>query len=535
MNRISFALLTVAGLVIPAHAEVEVLHVADLPIPLGDGSSWEEPLNLLDAALKIARAPGSKVVEIRVAQGVYEPTLDDRPLIERSFHPVAGVVVKGGYAGPGSENPDERDIDRFVTIIGRKGVFPRYHMIRASGEDESGVFDGFTVRDGLAIGSCCDDDRGGGLFAEYSSPTFIDCVFTENQASNTGAGAWLEESNATFIRCTFADNDVTIGNSGGALQVVFSSSALAVDCVFSENSVAGVAGQGGAVFVGGDIPSDMSSFTAIGCRFEGHLARWGGAIDNDGDGFIWNCVFLNNEVAASSFPLDQAGRGGAIQSAGDLVVANSTFVGNQAQLTGGAIEVFEGFASITNCIFDGNLAGDAADEFTQIGVFDGVVDVNYSLVDQWSGSLGGFGNFDADPMFVDPENSDYRLAAGSPAIDAGANAALPPDVLDLNEDGDLDELLPIDLDGLPRFVDAEGACDGAPIVDLGAYEFQAGPSSPQYFADLSSDGVVDAADVRLLLDNWGRCSPGACCSGDLDVDGEVGPYDLALLLAAWDR
>ena len=34
-------------------------------------------------------------------------------------------------------------------------------------------------------------------------------------------------------------------------------------------------------------------------------------------------------------------------------------------------------------------------------------------------ALPGQGNINADPLFADAENSDYRLSAGSPAIDAG--------------------------------------------------------------------------------------------------------------------
>jgi uncharacterized repeat protein (TIGR01451 family) len=57
---------------------------------------------------------------------------------------------------------------------------------------------------------------------------------------------------------------------------------------------------------------------------------------------------------------------------------------------------------------------------------------------------------------------DYRLGAGSPAIDAGDNASLPADDDDLDGDGDTSETLPLDLDGNPRIV--------SNAVDLGAYE-----------------------------------------------------------------
>ncbi len=46
--------------------------------------------------------------------------------------------------------------------------------------------------------------------------------------------------------------------------------------------------------------------------------------------------------------------------------------------------------------------------------------------------------------------------------------------------------------------------------------------------DLDGDGVVGAADLALLLSQWGGAG-----EGDLDGDGNVGAGDLALLLAAW--
>ncbi len=48
--------------------------------------------------------------------------------------------------------------------------------------------------------------------------------------------------------------------------------------------------------------------------------------------------------------------------------------------------------------------------------------------------------------------------------------------------------------------------------------------------DLNNDGVVDAADLALLLAAWGDCGG---CPEDLDMDGFVDAADLALLLAAW--
>jgi hypothetical protein len=68
-----------------------------------------------------------------------------------------------------------------------------------------------------------------------------------------------------------------------------------------------------------------------------------------------------------------------------------------------------------------------------------------------SGSTGTNGNISADPIFT----AGYKLAGGSPAIDAGDNAA--------------PNLPSKDLSGNPRIVDGNGGPNA--IVDMGAHEF----------------------------------------------------------------
>ena len=55
-----------------------------------------------------------------------------------------------------------------------------------------------------------------------------------------------------------------------------------------------------------------------------------------------------------------------------------------------------------------------------------------------------------------------------------------------------------------------------------------GPAPSSNPADLNGDGMIDAADLSLLLSNWGNSGV-----GDIDGDGTVGASDLSALLDAW--
>ena len=48
------------------------------------------------------------------------------------------------------------------------------------------------------------------------------------------------------------------------------------------------------------------------------------------------------------------------------------------------------------------------------------------------------------------------------------------------------------------------------------------------FGDLNGDGIVNGADIGLLLGAWGTSGP-----GDLNGDGQVDGADIGLMLGAW--
>jgi parallel beta-helix repeat protein len=365
------------------------------------------------------------------------------------------------------------------------------------------------------------------------------CTFSGNTATYGGGGIFNFSSSPTVTNCTFSENSAATG--GGMLNG--HGNPTVIDCRFSGNS----AGGGG----GGGMHNERTSPTVIGCTFSGNSAFFGGGMSNryNGSPTLTDCTFTGNTAGWAG--------GGMVNLTGSPTVTNCTFIGNSADDGGGMFNADGSSPTVTSCTFSGNSAPSGANLFAtdQFGghsmptvnnsvihgsgagsitdVAGALTVVNYSDV---QGGWPGIGNIDADPLFVDPDNDDFRLSSGSPCIDAGNNWGVPIDENDYDEDGVLCELFPVDLDGNPRFnadeVDFDPGCGVPVVVDMGAYEYQFDPVDQVTFADLNGDNVVGATDLLGLLVSWGPCGKG-CCLADLNIDGSVGASDLLALLVNW--
>jgi hypothetical protein len=164
------------------------------------------------------------------------------------------------------------------------------------------------------------------------------------------------------------------------------------------------------------------------------------------------------------------------RSSGPTLV-NVTFWGNTASYRGGGMyNDFSSTPTLVNTILWGNDAVDSGDEIFNADTSTPLV--SYSLVAGCGGSGAGWqtqlgtdggNNRDAPPLFVDGAAGNLRLAAGSPAIDAGNNTAIPASVS-------------MDLDAQPRIQDG--------TVDMGAYE---GTLGPRLFVDRDASGANDGS------------------------------------------
>lgn len=283
-------------------------------------------------------------------------------------------------------------------------------------------------------------DAGGGVFIPSGTLTVTNATISDNSASSSGGGVYNNSGTLTVTNTTISGNSADAGGGGG---------------VYNNNS--------GTLTVTNSTISDNSA------------SLNGGGIENSG-----TLTVTKATISGNSADLD----GGGIHSGDTLTVTNATISGNSAGYGGGGIHVYIGTATVTNATISGNnasIGGGGIYNFSTLTVTNSIVwgnqsqiggvssTVSYSIV---QGGYFGTGNLDADPLFVAPEPfanapttaGDYRLQSASPAKNAGSNAALPADTLDLDGDLDTTEPIPFDRDGNKRVVGG--------IVDMGAYEVQ---------------------------------------------------------------
>jgi len=435
---VSLFAVTAASCACPlAAADTVFVNAAQaLPSLIQTGGSWALAYKSLQTALVNAGAGD----EIWVAEGVYHPTTTG--LQTASFTPPDGVRVLGRFAvGDGLES--DRDPIANLTIlsgaIGAAGTADNsQHVIRAT--NVSGTeFDGFIITGGNADSGGV-DATGGALLVEGAAGstdiTFRRCDFVSNDSVSAGGAVSIAVGGAVFARCTFRLNT---SNNGGAFN------------------------------------ADAGPVTLLNCRFLGNDGVNGGAlrfVNSDGSA-LYNCLFSGNAATPGS--------GGAIQLAqSDTLLFACTIVNNSAASTGGGIRMDTAMvATLRNTIvFDNTASGLTSQIFVGTGA---------SLVKLFCDIEGIIsdvqGNFSSDPLFVNALgvdgvagtlDDDVRLRSKSPCVDRGDTSLFVGDLFDIDDDGNINESLPIDIGGGPRMIDDLEPDEGggsAKFHDVGAFEF----------------------------------------------------------------
>jgi len=491
LHRALFALVLLSA---SSLASAEVRYVDASAAGANDGTSWSDAFTTFDEALSTAQLGD----EVWVADGTYP--------VPNSFGFIApaGVSLYGGFAGH-ETSIQERNVAANVSRL--TGFHPFRGVVVLTLDDAVAG----TVVDGFKLdGTLSSSQSGAGMVIRNGSLTVRNCWLFDNIAAN-GAGVFLSDSHVTFEDCLFERNWSQIGDGGG-IRAVGSGALTVRRCRFLGNfcrELNGLPGRGAGIF------NDAGSVLRVSdCFFDdnwaynlGHqlVAAGGGIANLSPDAHVENCIFLRNEASlgggvysaapitivnclfsgnlasepANDTPFDTGMGGGIFGEPGvPLTVKSCTIAANWSKHTAAGVSMD---GSLENCILWHNVSlvepGDNPEPLVD-QQYKGEVEVRYCDI---GGLLAGGGpdpqfpgSIESDPDFVVApvitsdgvfpavfEPGDLNLAAGSPCIDAGDNAAVPVGTTK-------------DLAGARRFFDDPAAPDVGlgtrPLVDMGAYE-----------------------------------------------------------------
>jgi len=558
MNK---SLLTFICLLLVVPCQAKTIYVDANALGANNGSSWTDAYKYLQDALADANS-STKPVEICVAQGVYRPdedTLHSNGTGDRTatFQLINGVTLKGGYAGFGQPDPNERDIKLYETILSGdlagndvdvndpcdlltepSRAENSYHLVVAGigadiGADANAVLDGFIITAGNANGQDYPNYQsiGGGIHIRWSfrpieqGPILTNCKFTQNSAKS-GGGMFTDHTTAILTNCTFSENFAIwgggIGNDGHPGPKL-------VNCTLNDNCASY---KGGAIAngesrptlenctlisnhaqLGGAIYNGEAGTTLTNCTVIGNSAERGGAVfNNDGDVTMTNCVVKENSCTD---------RGGVVYLSSDDIawLTNCILTANSAG-QGGALYIGDdSYAKLTNCTLNGNRATNNGGAL-YLGVPDSAIVTNCILwlnkpqaiypellgskiVITYNDVQGGWigeGNINADPCFAGPNNGDYHLKSQAGRWDPLIAGWIKDDVTSPCIDAG-DPASPIGLEPFPN----------GGIINMGAYGGTI-EASKSYFGepvcetiiagDINGDCIVNLKDFAFMAFHW---------------------------------
>lgn len=259
--------------------------------------------------------------------------------------------------------------------------------------------DGFTITNGNGW-------AGGGVYVIQADPTIKNSIITGNRASY-GAGVY-----AYYGACYLSLENVTISNNvathdGGGIYGNISCVPVTDSDIVNNTAGGNGGGIAGVGYCGG--------VWAYSANISGNVAgKYGGGIySGDGSPSCPPIVIARTSLVSGNSA--QVGGGVYTGYYGRALLDDSTIAGNAADLGGGFYATADTYVyEIINSIIWGNSSPSVIPESVSYAT------VTYSdLEGGVPGRFLGNGNISADPLFVDPANGNYQLAAGSPAIDSG--------------------------------------------------------------------------------------------------------------------
>ncbi|MYB64983.1 hypothetical protein F4X73_09865 [Candidatus Poribacteria bacterium] len=417
-------------------------------------------------------------LNISFAVTIYVPS--DQPTIQAGIDAAQDgdtvLVADGTYKGEGNVNIDFMGKEITIksangantTIVDCQSTPETRGFIFQNQETNKAVLEGFTIRNGI-------HDFGGGIHIYDASPTINNCVISDNEATGKllrtdgGGGIYLYNSDAIILDCIISNNNGTgiliagdwdkdgivlretraepsilnskiLDNDGKGVFCTNFVSPLINQCIVSQNTDTGIEYNHHARtetpitnctitrnMDGGIAVHEVSALEIKNSIITFNEAKDGGGIYCSPTSvlYAYNCIIAENTAT-------REGGGITVDSTrGSAEIVNCTITRNIAHERGGAVSAFVEFGGleINNSIVWGNNSFGTHDELSAISIFGRTV-IKSCVIRH---GLDGIGrepddwfvyenNIDEDPLFIDPENGDFRLMENSPAAAMGANA-----------------------------------------------------------------------------------------------------------------
>lgn len=460
--------LTVTGTVVSDRR----IYVDASAAPGGNGSSWSSAFRYLSDALDLAErsvpyvSSDDPVIDIWVARGVYRTDeseehpggTDDRTA---SFVLRDNVRIFGGFRGDESALSERTLFDPAATSFLNGSIGPSpgmednaLHVVRAETTSDAGhvaLLDGFTITSGNAnVASSSDDDaHGGGVLAATGKCVIANCTLQFNESHWGGGGAAVRGgADATFANCRFLYNR----SGGGGGLMIRDATGRANQCLFLENRGSVL---GGALMAGpnaGTIDVDLATFV-------GNLSPSGaGMVVGDATNVILEMAMFHRNGGFSGAPGD----------------------GSTARVNPGGLLFYD-------YVY-------APDFDTTISVAGG-------------GSANGNNLFDLaderpnlDLLFESEAELNFRMGGNTWFAETALASRRPVDDGDIDQDGDRDELVPLDLLLGERVVDGRVAASAfEPQADATNFCTPEGNANYPGGARLLVYGSTKVADDNLIL------------------------------------